>query len=208
MKKILLILSVFVFLGMTSPVRGVAFFEELFEKLDLGEEKEDFSIFSDPAFTQPTHNFSPGQMVYVRVESLVSGDREKTLRILDAEKREIQKLNLNQTGSLFTASFPAPNNPGVYYIDIKIEDLGGSKFASQENINVGEATGAVSVSSEAKAEVETKATGEISPTAPLATTTPEPVDEKPTSISFVSQILEFFQNLFLGLTQVLTDKFK
>lgn len=176
---------------MTSPVRGMDFFEELFEAIDLKEEKEDLSIFSDSGYTKPTHNFSPGQMIYIRVESLVSGDREKTLRLLDSEKKEVQRLNLNQNGNIFTASFAAPNVPGVYYIDIKIEDSSGSKFASQENINVG-GEKATSVISEAESEVivDGKITPEVSPQAEVESF------EVEAKQSLVERIVNFFRNLF------------
>jgi len=108
------------------------------------------SIFSDSNFSQPTNNFSPQQTVYVKLESFVNGDKEKTLRILDSEKREIQRLNLNRNDNIFTASFTAPDVSGVYYLDIKIKDNQGSVYSSQENINIGEVSGQ-SVSSEATA---------------------------------------------------------
>ena len=73
-------------------------------------------------FTQPTHNFAPGQMVYLRLETVGSGDQEKSLRVLDASKNEIQRLSLSQAGNgpfVFTASLTAPGTPGLYYLDIR-----------------------------------------------------------------------------------------
>lgn len=197
MKKILPVLLVFAFLTFVFPVRAVGFFEKIFEGL---EEKEDYIIFSDAAYTKPTHIFSAGQMVYVRIESSIGGDKEKILRLLDSEKKEIKRVNLNRAGNIFTTSFSAPNTPGVYYVDIKIEDSSGSKFASQENINVGEASGTTSVSAEAKTTVETTISPKISPTISVIPATPTPIFLKPVSISFLSQIVEFFRNLFSQLT--------
>lgn len=196
MKKILPILLVFAFLAFVLPVRAVGFFEKIFEGL---EGKEDFIIFSDAAYTKPTHNFSAGQMVYVKVESAIGGDKEKTLRVLDSEKKEIKRINLNQAGNIFTTSFPTPNTSGVYYVDIKIEDSSGSKFASQENINVGETSGSVSAEAEAKTTIESAPQKKST-----IISTPKPTEEVATrqevSLSFLSQIIEFFQKLLSGLT--------
>lgn len=143
MKKIILIFAVLGIFFLLAKQPASAFFEE----------EDDFSIFADPNFTQPTNNFSPGQMVYVKVESFVNGDREKTLRILDSDKRETQRFNLNHSGNIFTVSFAAPNTSGIYYVDIKIRDFQGSVYSSQENIIVGQVSGQ-SVSSEAVAIAE------------------------------------------------------
>lgn len=211
MKKLVLILSCFVFLSCASSVRGRGFFEELREIIDLKEDKEDADIFSDPAFTQPSNNFSAGQMIYLKIESPVNGDREKSLRILDSEKRETYRLSLNQSGNIFTASFVAPSVPGVYYIDIKIEDAGGSKFASQENINVGEGSGQVEVSAEAESVV---VQGSLMPPTfePVASPQPtveadQPVNLKPseeTPPSFMAQIIEFFSKFIAKLISLTT----
>lgn len=202
MKRIFLILSLFVFLIIASPVRGMGFFEELFEAIDLKEESQDSSIFSDPGYTQPTHNFSLGQMVYIRVESMVSGEKEKTLRVLDSEKREIQKSSLNQKGNIFTTSFAASSISGVYYVDVKIEDSGGSKFASQENINVGQGQGPTTVSSEAESVVvkDEQTSLTVSPTA-----TPQPEAGPPlveAHQSLVTRLINFFKRLFSLLTSL------
>ena len=130
---------------------GVAFFWGFAVAFFEGD--DDFSIFSDPDFNQPTNNFSPGQMVYLKVESSIDGSGEESLRILDAEKKEIQEFILNRQGNILTASFASPVNPGVYYLDVKIKDNQGSVYASQENIIVGKASSR-SVSSQTVVVVE------------------------------------------------------
>lgn len=201
--KLFLILSCLVFLFCApSPVRGVSFLEELFETVHFAEEEKDFNIFSDPAFTQPTHNFSPGQTVYVKVEAPGSGDQEKTLRLLDHDKKEVLRLALTQSGSgpyIFTASFAAPSTPGVYYVDIKIRNGQGSVFSSQENINVGKNHVSGPVSSEAESTVysEEEATPTIPPT---SSPTPTPIPERPPPVSFIFQIIQFVRTLLSNLT--------
>ena len=113
--------------------------------------------FSDSSFSQPTHNFSSGQTVYLRLETSGSGDQEKTLRLLDSAKKELRKIILDQSGQgpfVFTATFLAPNDPGVYYLDIKINSGQGFSLAVQENINIGAQDSQVTVTTEAEAVVE------------------------------------------------------
>lgn len=159
MKKIFLILSLFVFLGIASPVLGFNFWENVPKPAGLKEklrQERDSKIFSDAEFSQPVNRFLPGQMVYIRIKAQGSGDKEKTLRVLDSNKKEVQKITLEQVGSgpfVFTASFLAPDASGVYYVDIKIDNGQGSVFSSQENINVGDSDGSASVSSEAESVV-------------------------------------------------------
>ena len=95
-------------------------------------------IFSDSNYSQPTHDFSAGQTVYVKIETSGCGCSQKTLRVLDNSKNEVSLYQLNRSGEgpyVFTASFSAPNTEGIYYVDIKIEGS-GSSYANQQNINV------------------------------------------------------------------------
>lgn len=100
-------------------------------------------IFNDSNFSQATHNFNPGQMVYVKVETSSTGDQQKILRLLDDGKNEIAQYIFNRSGDgqfTYTISFNAPNTPGIYYVDIKIQS-DSNNVAIQENINVnGETT--------------------------------------------------------------------
>lgn len=169
MKKLFLLIFFFVsFLFLASPARGAC--------SSCQRASQAGGIFSDPAYSQSTNNFSSGQMVYVRVETAGAGERKNELQVLDAEKEIIQAMSMNKSGAgpyVYTASFRAPEASGVYYVDIKIEGE-GSSFASQKNINVDGGGGASSVSSVAKSIVGQEPQVEIfSPSPPTPTPTPK-----------------------------------
>lgn len=92
-------------------------------------------IFSDPAYSQPNHNFSAGETIYVKVVA-GNGEKQKVLRLLNDGKQEITRYIFNQSGNVYTINFSAPEKEGIYYIDVRIEGE-GSSFASQQNINIG-----------------------------------------------------------------------
>lgn len=197
MRKLYLILSCLVFLRVAFPAQAIDFPREIFDEIDFRQEEivkeKDDIIFSDPAYSQPTHNFSPGQRVYIKVEAF-GGEKGKTLRLLDSSKNEIQRLTLNQSGNVFTTSFTAPETSGIYYIDIKIEGE-GSSFASQENINVGKGCTSCSVSSEAESVAP-------SPTSsPTLTQTPTLPPERPPASGFISKIISFVRTMLSNLTR-------
>jgi len=207
MRKIIL---AFLFLGFlvltSSPVYSQNLVREIFRPSDLTQEEEDFSIFSDPAYTKPTHNFSPGQTVYIKVEVPGGGEQEKILRLLDYDKREIKRLTLAHSGSgpyIFTTSFAAPATPGIYYVDIKIKG-GGSSFASQENINVGKGCATCSVSSEVEESIiQTEKhlpTISLAPN-PTLTSTPTLHLKKPPDVGFIAKIVDFVRTLLSNLTR-------
>lgn len=119
-----------------------------------------FETFEDPIFKKPTINFSPNKMVYVRVITQSSGQKETTFKLLDQDHKEIKKLEVkrsNQSPYTFTTYFPAPKKPGVYYLDVKIKDFKGTVFSGQKNINVGRK---IKSSVSAKSEVVVKDGGE------------------------------------------------
>lgn len=154
------------------------------------EDDQDQTIFSDAQFSQPAHNFNPGQTVYVRVEETGSGDRQKLLRLLDNDKNEILHQDLLRSGNgpyIYTLSFLTPNQSGIYYVDIKIEST-GSSFASQENITVG------------VAQNQQTATSQATLSTPLATSSslPQTPPEKP--FTFLTQLIIFLQKLLASLT--------
>ena len=174
-------------------------------------------IFADPNFSQATHSFKPGQTVYLKITSQTSGDREKTLRLLDSSKSQVLKMSLNQAGSnpyTFTGSFVLPSQEGVYYADVRIDNGQGAVFASQENINVGQTSG--SVSSEVVVQVEQGGQvvtgGEISqeiegsPTLATDSFSPEVLSEK--DITEEEKKLEvfswfdFFKRIFSSFLQI------
>lgn len=156
MRKLFLAFCFLLFLGLAWPVEGLAFWENLPKPAGFKEKpdkEQTLGIFSDTGFSQATNQFSPGQTVYVRVEAQGSGDKEKTLRVLDAGKDEVERMSLDQSGTgpyVFTASFAAPNAAGVYYVDIKLDSGQGSVYSAQANINVGDSGRSASVSSEAE----------------------------------------------------------
>ncbi len=121
------------------------------------ETKNKVQVSSSAGFETQERDFSAGQRIYVRLQSSSSGDKEKTLKLLDSEKKEVLRLDFEVSGGMYSASFIAPNKGGVYYLDIRIDSGQGSVFAGQQNINIGEATGSVASSVESR--VEVKVTG-------------------------------------------------
>ena len=144
-------------------------------------------IFPDSDFTTSTNTFSPGQTVYVRVQAFSDGS-ERNLKLLDSDKNQIKQIQLVQNGNLYEASFPAPEDSGVYYVDIRISNGLGSVFSSQENINVGEggssasssvntvinSSNQVEVNSEAQAKIEGEDKVTVNGQAYTSNSTPSP----------------------------------
>jgi hypothetical protein len=162
------------------------------------------NTFKDPALNQPTREFSPGQTIYFYLETEGSGDQEKNLRLLDSEKREVQKIDLDRSGPgpfIFKASFPAPQTPGLYYLDLKIKSAGFS-LTSQTNLTVGDHQSS-SVSSEVKSVVVVNGETVIAPseTTPTAfpSVTPKPIPEKLEKKESTSFFTGFFEKLWQHL---------
>ena len=96
-------------------------------------------LYADASYTQPSRNFNPGQTIYLKVESSVTGTTTRLARLLNSGKAEVSQTVLSRSGSnpyVFTSALTAPVAAGTYYVDIKIEGE-GSIFNSQENITVG-----------------------------------------------------------------------
>ena len=96
------------------------------------------TLFSDSGYTQAASRFNSGQIVYLRIPWKESGDKEKTLRLLNSNKSEINRFSLNQSGGYYTSSFSAPKSSGVYYVDVRIDNGSGSILVNQQDINVGQ----------------------------------------------------------------------
>ena len=180
--------------------------------------KKNEHVFSDAGYQTATHNFFPNQTIYVRVEFAASGDLKQVLKILDAQKNEVRRISLERQGSgpfIYTAAFSSPNEPGVYYLDIRIENGQGSVFASQENINVGESESNSVAVSEVHSQVNSGVTltatrmPKITPTgkpAIISTPTPEitpfitSTPEQAVKPSWVKRMINFWRSLILRLT--------
>jgi hypothetical protein len=205
MKKIILsvILSL-IFPGLNFSVYGFdsSRFNQLSKDVRIEEGLRNLGVFADPDFSQPTNNFSPGQKIYLRIETMVSGNQEKTLSLLNTEKTELKRITLNQAGSgpyFFTTSFNAPGSPGVYYLDIRLKSSDGSVFSSQRNINVGQFKQGVSVSSEVEVKIDGKTEAEAEfESEPEPTFFPEKIPESSPAASnsfFLKKPLSFSQGL-------------
>jgi len=137
MKKETFIFFLLLFGSFFWPTKAVALIKpHYFRFPEPINQPQKIFLSSDPDFAQTTNNFSSGQTVYVKILSSLQGNRRRFL--LNSEKKEIQRLNLSHQEGFFIASFPAPETPGIYYLDFQIEDSSGSKLAAQLNINVGE----------------------------------------------------------------------
>jgi len=139
------------------------------------ETKNKVQVSSSAGFETQERDFYAGERVYVRLQSSSSGDKEKTLKLLDSEKKEVLRLDFEVSGGMYSASFIAPNKGGVYYLDIRIDSGQGSVFAGQQNINIGEVAGGAAVSSVAESRVEVKVTGSTVKISEIKIT---PVDEE------------------------------
>lgn len=185
MKKLLLSLASFpLFFLLSSNVLAI-------------EIKNKVQVSSSAGFETQERDFQAGQRIYVRLQSSSSGDKEKTLKLLDSEKKEVLRLDFEVSGGMYSASFIAPSKGGVYYLDIRIDSGQGSVFASQQNINIGEASG--SVASSAESRVEVNVTGSAVRVTEIKIT-PVDEEEKPVETkTFVGKIhnwwLRFLSNL-------------
>ncbi len=115
---------------------------------------------------------------------------------------KVAKINLSQKGEgpcIFTASFNAPSQPGIYYVDIKIDSGSGSVYSSQQNINVGEQQGSTTVVSEAKSEVK-GASSVVTPTVISPKVTEKPAVKEAPALNFVTLIVNFFKKFLASLT--------
>lgn len=183
-RNILLVFSFILSLSFIFPKPSFASIDDflrdqLAQKMKLSGEKIRANIFNNSTLTLPTHDFNPNQTIYYKLEISGSGEKQRQLRLLDSNKKEITTRVLNQMGNYpftYTASLSAPSKEGIYYIDIKIEGEDFS-FASQENINVGKNTSTspkISSKAEAKFVPEKNIpTGAFLRPIPIPTPTPE-----------------------------------
>lgn len=98
-----------------------------------------FATYSDSNFSSQTTNFSTGANVYFKLVSNSSGGEESSFNLLNSQKGKVMSLDINRSGSgpyTYTANFKAPNEPGVYYVDVKLKDNSSSSFSGQRNINI------------------------------------------------------------------------
>jgi len=125
------------------------------------------------------------------------GDKEKTLKLLDSEKKEVLRQDFEISGGMYSASFIAPNKEGVYYLDIKIDNGQGSVFTSQQNINIGEVTGEA-VSSSAESKVEVNVTGRAVKISEIEITPELEIPKEP--ITFIGKMNFWWRRFLSNLT--------
>lgn len=206
MKKIVAIFVFFVFFRSVSLAQAVStdFIKRMVERIDTIQLEKTSVIFSDSSYSKPTHNFSSGQTVYIRVENVGNGDKKKKILLLDSAKKEISTITLSQSGSgpyLFTTSFKAPNEAGIYYVDIKIDSGSGSVYSSQQNINVGEQQGSVRGTSTITGQQITptpKPSARPTVISPKVTEIPTAKETRP--LNFVTRFFNFLKKFLSGLT--------
>lgn len=166
-------------------------------------------IFSDSNFSQATHNFNPGQTVYIKVNTTSTGDQQKILRFLDSNKNEIAQYIFNRSGDgeyIYTISFNVPNISGIYYVDIKIQSE-SNNVAIQENINVSGDVKGETVQSVAPS-FSPNSTHNPSPSCPSispessVSASPSP-SNLPNSPSLFANIFTLINNFFISLAQKL-----
>lgn len=177
------------------------------------EIKSQAKVYTDPEYTQPSNNFTPGQEVFIRLETTSSGEQEASLRLLNSQKIELSRYSFQRNGNspyVFTAMLKAPEETGTYYLDIRIDSGLGAVFSGQQNINVGQAEGVV------KAEAHAQVTSgsqiedvESSLSTLLQETIPEPMEKLPVEIKRsdtppLDRLIEIIRGFFASLKEIFT----
>lgn len=165
----------------------------------VSKPQSSFSTFADNIFTQEKINFKSGDTVYVKVETSISGEDEKSLRLLDWQKQKVSDLPLEKTDFGFKSSFAAPAQDGVYYLNLRLR-TGGSTFSAERNINVGKAEGGVrsEVSSKTSINADEFDEGPTPSPAPTKTQIPKEIPSPPNLTDFINKFFGFLLSL-LGL---------
>lgn len=158
-------------------------------------------IAADSAFSQITQNFGSGQTVYVRITTDNEGSGKHSLIVHDSNYNILSTYSLSRSGSLFTASFPAPQSAGTYSLEADIES-NGSVLSLVKTITVGGGGDG----SEANVKVENRVNsdnqilGEVSglkSAVPVSTPTAAAKIQRQNFLSLIwSGIAGFFRNLF------------
>lgn len=182
-KKSLTAIFILIFLILTVRA-GVAFFEFKIPEIpkpDIPKIESSDWIFADPDCSQARVNFSPGDQVYLKIETFNDGEQQRTVKLLNSQKETLSTFALQREGNnpfIFKQSFPAPNEEGIFYLHLDIKGDGGSVYVAESNINVGKTSG--EVKSEAFSEVNIQSDGQ----AQTETFEEDPtVDDKDDSLS-------------------------
>lgn len=80
-------------------------------------------IFSDPAYSNPTSKFQPGQTVYLKIESRNPGEKTAEVKLKDNQYNDISTFRLSRQDGypyVYKVSFLAPQTAGFYSIEATI----------------------------------------------------------------------------------------
>lgn len=100
--------------------------------------KSTSSTYSDSSYTASSNRFTLGSPIYIRIVTQSKGTQKRTIQILDSNKNKIQEVvpQIKADGdTLVYTGITTINNPGTYYLDVKIED-GSNSFSLQQNIEI------------------------------------------------------------------------
>ncbi|MBI2029703.1 threonylcarbamoyl-AMP synthase [Candidatus Gottesmanbacteria bacterium] len=96
------------------------------------------STYSNSNYTNSTNRFQTGNTIYIKIDTTSTGSKNRIIRILDSNKNLVSNVNTNVKSAnnqlQYTGSINL-NNPGTYYLDVKIEDDSNS-FSLQQNIEI------------------------------------------------------------------------
>lgn len=95
--------------------------------------------FADQSYQKPLNEFLPGQTIYLRVEAKGFSGASGQVILSDQQKKELEKISLEEETPFFTALLSAPANLGTYYLEVEIEKEGGV-FNAAQNLSVVEET--------------------------------------------------------------------
>lgn len=80
---------------------------------------------ADQNFQTETNNFQPNQKIFVRLETLNPGGKERILRVLDSQYQKVSQLTLIKSGPgpfSYSVSLNAPDEEGYYSLEATIKD--------------------------------------------------------------------------------------
>ena len=102
------------------------------------QEQDGLYLYSGANSSVSKNNFFVLEKIFLRFQSLNAGTQKNELKILNSSHEQIALYRLRQAGGrpfTYTASFLAPEPPGTYYLDIRLEDETGL-FVGQQNFEV------------------------------------------------------------------------
>lgn len=183
-------------------MRSIAIFLAIFflsfTNLWAASSKSNLIISPNSTFTPEEINFSPGQKIFLKVESKNEGTLERTVNLRDNLYQILQTFPLDRVSSgLFQTSFNLPNDPNFYSIETVLREEGSvSKLV--KTVKVGSPKEAkVKIDSQIKENNrEPKQDEEMKPEEEKPTVQEQAKPPEKAEKSFLGSLFSWFTNLF------------